>query len=206
MESCCTADTTEAAAPATCPECGRPGRAVERITLKALLRPEALARLEGAAHRFCTTPDCGVVYFGAREVFGREDLAVPVFQKEPPGNRIVCYCFGITEAEIRREIEAGGRSAAAERIAALVKADRCACELRNPQGSCCLGNVAAVARSLAAEREGSRIVSVLHHPEQLLAATGLRLTGELLGWAPGLFTTLRGGAGGAAARRSGLDW
>ncbi len=151
MESCCTVNTTEAEAPATCPECGRPGRTVERITLKALLRPEGLARLEGAAHRFCPTSDCAVAYFGAGELFVREELAVPVFQKEPAGDRTVCYCFGITESDIRREIAAHGRSTASERVSALVKADRCACELRNPQGRCCLGNVASVTRALLAE-------------------------------------------------------
>ena len=57
--------------------------------------------------------------------------------------------------DIRREIAAHGRSTASERITALVKADRCACELRNPQGSCCLGNVASATRSLLAEGLGS---------------------------------------------------
>lgn len=156
MESCCIVETTEAAGSAACPGCGRPGRAVERITLKAVLRPEGLARLEGAAHRFCPTPDCAVVYFGAGEAFDREALAVPVFQKEPGGDRTVCYCFGITESDIRREIAAHGQSTASERVTALVQADRCACELRNPQGSCCLGNVASVERGLLTERLASR--------------------------------------------------
>jgi bacterioferritin-associated ferredoxin len=156
MESCCSINTTEAAARAACPKCGRPGRTVERVTLKALLHSKALARLEGAAHRFCPTPDCPIVYFGSAEIFGREDLAVPVFQKEPAGDRTVCYCFGITESEIRREVAEHGQSTASERVGVLVKMDRCACELRNPQGSCCLGNIAAVMRALLAEDLGSR--------------------------------------------------
>lgn len=95
-------------------------------------------------HRFCPTPDCSVVYFGGDEVFLREDLTVPVFQKEPPGERTVCYCFGITETAIRRELDATGLSSAADRVTALVKAGRCACEVKNPQGSCCLGNLIGV--------------------------------------------------------------
>jgi hypothetical protein len=42
-----------------------------------------------------------------------------------------------------------GSSTAADRITALVKADRCACEVRNPQGTCCLGNVTAAVRIVA---------------------------------------------------------
>lgn len=129
-------------APAVCPSCGGSGRRVGEVTLKALLRPAALARLAAPAHRFCPAPACPVVYFGTAESFGRDDLSVPVFQKEPEGDRIVCYCFAVGEQELR-DRERG--SAAAERIRELVKAGRCACEVRHPQGSCCLGNVAAMA-------------------------------------------------------------
>ena len=147
MESCCTLKADSAPAPTHCPECGRPGRIVERITLKALLRPEALARLSAPEHRFCSTPECPVVYFGHGEVFDRKELSVPVFQKEPAGARTVCYCFGITEQDLRRELVATGRATAFDRITALVKAERCACEVKNPQGSCCLGNLAGASRA-----------------------------------------------------------
>jgi hypothetical protein len=140
-----------AEAPDRCPDCGRVGRKVDRITLKALLRPEALARLKAPEHRFCTSVSCRVVYFGLSEVFRRDDVLVPVFQKEPAGDRTVCYCFAVSEDDIRREVEASGRSTAVERITELVKADRCACEVRNPQGTCCLGNVAAVVKAAQIE-------------------------------------------------------
>lgn len=164
MSECCRLEDAAAEVLGPCPECRRPGRKVERITLKALLRPEALARLSASEHRFCTTPSCRVVYFGRDEVFGREDLLVPVFQKEAAEERTVCYCFAVTEADIRREVERSGRSTASERIGALVKADRCACEVRNPQGTCCLGNVVGLEqaqeeRRRARESEGSPTVS-----------------------------------------------
>lgn len=150
MGSCCSAKPVEAVGATTCPECGEPGHRVERITLKALLRAEALMRLSEAAYRFCPTAACDVVYFASESVFRREDLTVPVFQKEPPGERTVCYCFDETESDLRREIGRAGSSTAAERITALVKADRCACEVRNPQGTCCLGNVSKVVKALTA--------------------------------------------------------
>jgi len=83
-----------------------------------------------------------------------------VFQKETRGARTVCYCFAITEKDIRRELLETGHSSASEHITALVKADRCACEVKNPQGSCCLGNVAETTKELKRARE-EREVS--HH-------------------------------------------
>lgn len=151
MSDCCRVGEPAVEAPDRCPDCGRVGRKLDRITLKALLRPEALARLKPPEHRFCPSVSCRVVYFGRGEVFRREDVLVPVFQKEPTGDRTVCYCFAVSEGDIRREVEASGRSTALERITELVKAERCACEVRNPQGACCLGNVAAVVQAAQIE-------------------------------------------------------
>lgn len=153
-EDCCQIQKA-GAAPGRCPSCRQAGRTVEPITVKALLRPDALARLSAAAHRFCPTPSCPVVYFGDDEAFHRADLAVPVFQKEQPGNRTVCYCFAVSEADLRREIAGTGESTAARRIADHVRAGRCACEIKNPQGSCCLGNVTAAEKALLAEAPGT---------------------------------------------------
>ena len=157
MEDCCTLKRGAPTSPTHCPECGKPGRLVDRITVKAMLRPEALTRLSAPEHRFCPTPECPVVYFGLEEVFDREEIGVPVFQKEPAGERIVCYCFVVSEGDIRREMAEMGRSTAGDRIGALVKAERCACEVKNPQGSCCLGNVAAATKAAKAGRGGERI-------------------------------------------------
>ena len=151
MESCCSANADGAVAVPTCPDCGERGRNVDRITLKALLRPDALMRLMAGAYLFCPTATCEVVYFAPSSIFRRQDVVVPVFQKEPAGERTVCYCFAITESDLRREIDQTAMSTAAERITALVKADRCACEVKNPQGTCCLGNVTTTVNSLLTE-------------------------------------------------------
>ncbi|MGH7318612.1 MAG: putative iron-sulfur cluster-binding metallochaperone [Candidatus Rokuibacteriota bacterium] len=151
MSDCCRVGEPALEAPDRCPECGRVGRKLDRITLKALLRPDALARLSAPEHRFCPSASCRVVYFGLGEIFRREDVLVPIFQREPAGDRIVCYCFAVSEGDIRREVEASGRSTVVERITELVKADRCACEVRNPQGTCCLGNVTAVVKAAQVE-------------------------------------------------------
>ena len=116
MESCCSANASEAVAVPACPDCGERGRNVDRITLKALLRPHPLMRLMAGAYLFCPAATCDVVYFAASSIFRRQAVVVPVFQKEPAGDRIVCYCFGITDSDLRREIDQSATSTAAERI------------------------------------------------------------------------------------------
>lgn len=146
MDTCCSPGEA-AAEPSHCAVCGTKGRRVELVTLKALLRPAALERLTTEDYYFCSSASCTVVYFGPRETFRTNDVLVPVFQKCMEGSRTVCYCLEIGEDEVRSEVEPGGGSASAERIKKLVENERCACELRNPQGSCCLGNVAVIVRS-----------------------------------------------------------
>ncbi|MGH9389518.1 MAG: putative iron-sulfur cluster-binding metallochaperone [Vicinamibacteria bacterium] len=129
-------DCCDPGAPSTralCRSCGAAGRNVEWITVKSLLTARALERADASEYRFCGSPGCDVVYFTERLAFRREDVRVPAFPKEPPGARVVCYCFEIVEGGIDAETES--------RIRAHVSAGRCACEIKNPEGRCCLGNL-----------------------------------------------------------------
>lgn len=127
----------------SCPVSGTKGKPVELQTVKALLTEEALRRVTTSSYRFCPEPTCQVVYFDeAGHTYSRADIRVPVWQKEPFGARMICYCFGENEADIRAEMDATGNSEAAERVRAHIEAGRCACEVRNPRGVCCLGDVA----------------------------------------------------------------
>jgi len=128
------------------------GKPVELLTVKALLTTTALRRCNYVAHRFCSDPSCDVVYFDALgATYAKGDIRVPVWQKEPFGARTICYCFGESEATIHTEMQTTGRSGATERVRAHIAARRCACEVRNPRGACCLGDIAeAVTRVEAA--------------------------------------------------------
>jgi len=124
---------------------------VEVATVKALLTSTALAQFIAGHFHFCAGPACGVVYFSdAGQVFRTDDVRVSVWEKQPPGERTVCYCFGENEAGMRREIEHDGRALAVERVRAHIAAKRCACEVRNPRGACCLGDVMAAVKRLGA--------------------------------------------------------
>lgn len=152
MSECC-CPPPEATSRIACPSCGTRGPVVEATTVKALLVPYALARLNHDTFYFCASPTCDVVYFsGTGMTFSKANLRVPVWQKTTPGARIVCYCFGENEADIQREIEDTGRTAAIERVRAHIADRRCACDVRNPRGACCLGDLTAAVKALAAPR------------------------------------------------------
>ena len=136
-----------------CPVSGWSGKAVERHTVQALLNVPALPRLGAGRYWFCPDPACDVVYFGGDgSRFTTGDVRVRVWQKCAPGDRPICYCFAESEDSIRAEIASHGRSRAVDRVRGEIAAGRCACEVRNPRGVCCLGDlIAAVARAEAAQ-------------------------------------------------------
>lgn len=147
MSDCCRVPAPQRADVELCPVSRTKGEPVELLTIKALLTEPALRRLNTVAHRFCPDPSCEVVYFDAEGAsYVKDDLRVPVWQKEPFGERTVCYCFGESEATICAEMQTTGRSEATERVRAHIAAGRCACEVRNPRGACCLGDVAAAVK------------------------------------------------------------
>jgi len=139
--------------PAKCPACGALGKPVKRITLGALIKPEHRAKIpQRDGFCFCRSASCDVVYFLPKKIlFCKEDLSVRVGLKEPDDQTVpACYCFGWTPEKIQAEIEATGKSTAVDQIKAQVKAGNCFCEITNPQGSCCLGNVnEAVKKAIA---------------------------------------------------------
>lgn len=155
MQECCCPDRTAGSDVGACPACQASGKPVEVLTIKALLTASALQRFEPADYRFCAAPECDLVYFAQDgPAFRTADIRVRIWQKEPPGRRMLCYCFGENEAEMTAEIDRIGHSSAADRIRRHIEARRCACEVRNPKGSCCLGDVMAATDRLRA-RDGS---------------------------------------------------
>src|SRR5260370_17685274 len=106
MSSCSVTNGNRTAQAANCPECDRRGRHVDSITVKALLRPGALARLENVAYSFCPTPGCPVVYFSheAAGVYPQEDLKGRVGLKEADDPLPISSCFVHTPPRARPKI------------------------------------------------------------------------------------------------------
>ncbi len=149
-----------------CPDCGRKAKRVGTSTLRALLKDELARKFlagdrpccnvagngdtdcspvsDAAGWRFCESQDCDVVYFCETDdrAFTKSQLRVAVGIKEKTGQRPLCYCFGHSIASIKEELRTKGRSDAPDDIRAKMKDPGCRCEVENPSGSCCLGNVA----------------------------------------------------------------
>ena len=160
MEDCCSPDSRNDEAintgsplipaarrvEALCPHCGQKGKTIPGQTVRANLSV-SLKQVEARMYYFCRTEHCPVVYFTAngKSIFTTDQLRERVYQKEP-GNfeTKVCYCFDHKVGEIQNGSPAE-RSLIIEDINAGIAAGQCACDLRNPQGSCCLGNVLKLA-------------------------------------------------------------
>jgi len=126
---------------AFCPECGKQGKPVQKITPEGLLKE--LGKIQNQSYWFCATRNCYVVYFSldGSSRFHKEDLKVRVGIKETEDPIPLCYCFGWDYKRVQDEIRQIGKSTAVESITKEVKAGNCFCERSNPQSTCCLGNV-----------------------------------------------------------------
>ncbi|MDZ7291543.1 MAG: (2Fe-2S)-binding protein [candidate division KSB1 bacterium] len=149
-ESCClVTEKTPTPARAECPVSGTLSRKIQRRTLEHLLKPEKRGFLQDVQYYYCKEPTCNVVYFSNENVplFTTEDLAVKVFVKDQGDDVPVCYCFNWTRGRLKQQIKETGHSTAALEIAREIKAGHCACDVKNPKGECCLGDVNAFVKA-----------------------------------------------------------
>ncbi len=128
---------------------------MDLVTLKALLSVP-LTEIRYADYLFCRMPDCPIVYFSAsaEQVFSESALRDMVYQK-PSGDEgvFVCYCFRHTAGSVKAErVESAGGDAV-QAVTAGIQRGLCACEIRNPQGSCCLGNRTGVTAESVTQRK-----------------------------------------------------
>lgn len=150
----------------SCPDCGSRSKQVKFVTVKSLVRHLPFG-MPSTQYYFCETASCDIVYFpwdAKAPSFRRDDLLVRVALNESDVTLPLCYCFGISRKQIWDEIRQSGKSMAVERIRAEVKSGRCACEVKNPSGTCCLGNV------VRAAQEGLKVAkrtSLVNSGEQL---------------------------------------
>ncbi len=147
MGGCCDGPKCEVPGPKaegrpSCPRCGAVGRVVGDQTIEAILRPGLVTMLLEVERRFCRAPTCDVLYYGADGRFaGKGAAAVRVDIKESADPVPLSYCLGFSRADVRKEIAETGNCTIPSRITSEVRAGRCACEVKNPSGACCLGDV-----------------------------------------------------------------
>lgn len=133
----------------SCPRCDGQNHAIDRITLEAQTRRgrlDAIPQHERDGWRLCTSKPCEVVYFRGEEVVVLGETRAVPFHKSADSERLVCFCFEHSVAELEADVAANGTSTIQASIKAACKAGQDDCERKNPQGRCCLGNVGQVVK------------------------------------------------------------
>lgn len=155
MEDCCVIEPSRVATTAglLCPQNGLKGRKVKPLTVRSLIAETRKGEVQDdVLYGYCAAPECDVVYFDeAGWTVRKQDLKIRVGVKETEDPIPVCYCFGYTRADIHNGIRETGTTTIPPKIRAEVKAGRCACETKNPSGSCCLGDVERAVKEVRAE-------------------------------------------------------
>ncbi len=145
IEHCCSTVKGEACfgrtgKPGTCPSCDKRGKPVTVLTIKSLVQNHTRVPAR-TSYWFCRTANCEIVYFSCEGVFRKLDLKVRVGIKETADPIPLCYCFHYSREDIFKDIESKGRTAILQQIKAEVQSGFCACEVKNPSGACCLGDI-----------------------------------------------------------------
>ena len=145
MSGCCSTTKDGACSlptskPEICPSCGKKGKLVAVLTVKSLVRDHKRVPAS-VSYSFCRTVDCEVVYFSDQAVFTKPDVKVRVGIKETADPIQLCYCFDYSREDIRQDIEVAGKTSVLEEIKTEVQGGFCACEVKNPSGACCLGDI-----------------------------------------------------------------
>jgi copper chaperone CopZ len=209
-----------------CPACGKKGKRVGTVTIRALLKEEYAseaglgppARCEppgdagsgcqplagDTGWRFCDSAECDVVYFAEDhdETFTRHHLRVAVGVKEKTGERPLCYCFGHSVASIQQELRTKGRSDALEDIRAKMQDPGCRCEVTNPSGACCLGSVAKGIQIAKAELGESVLTTPSGNKAETITKIGTLLSAVMASsccWLPLLLLAVGVSGAGIAA-------
>lgn len=159
MDCCCSGVRMTKETPQnTCQSCGEIGRVVARQTVAHHVKCEKLNQVKSDEYKFCSSPKCPTVYYSeSGESFAVDDVRELVAQKTCGDNRPLCYCFGFTESFARQEIIQNGECSVPVQVARFIKEKLCACEIRNPAGACCLGEINRTVKRLLRELQKAEV-------------------------------------------------
>jgi hypothetical protein len=153
MDCCCSGANTSKETPQNaCGGCDETGRDVSRQTVVHHVKSEKLFSVGDEEYKFCSSQNCAVVYYAVSgQTFMIDDARELVTSKTTGDARPLCYCFGFTEGFARQEIARTGESSVSKQVSRFIKEKLCSCEIRNPSGVCCLGEINKILKHLAAE-------------------------------------------------------
>lgn len=144
--NCCNVEHKNKDTTFVCPRCQEGGILVNLATPENLLKESVKTQLRlNHVYKFCKNSSCSISYFteDKSHYFAVEDLKEKATLKDKGMDVKVCYCFGHTRQSVLSELQSAQKSTVIENIKLNMKNPGCFCEVSNPQGGCCLGNVAA---------------------------------------------------------------
>lgn len=133
-----------------CPETGTHGKKVDNATIKSMMC-ESLREMRDETYYFCDIEDCDIVYFSASgsHIIKTDAVRETVYQKAPENPQTkICYCFQYTVSDVQQAVANHREDGILDDINLGIQEGQCACDWRNPQGSCCLGNVRQLVHKL----------------------------------------------------------
>ena len=156
----------------TCPTCCTKGRPIGTVTVESLAQGSVLKGLHKRdGFSYCPAAECPVAWFHPEtgQIVEKSELKVLIGMKETTGQRPICYCFGHDAAEFEADIQHKGHSNLPAEIAAKCKQGLDRCAEKNPQGSCCLGNVNRIIQTARKEADptmnGSNPFAIAPEPD-----------------------------------------
>lgn len=134
-DCCCSSSSCDNALPKKhrCPANGQAYSEVSVRTIAHHIKDAWTWQPTGQRYFFCDDPACEVVYFSEDgSTILESQLRTRVGAKDPSGNGLLCYCFGVTKDDFR------ANPATKDFVIAQTKAGLCSCDTSNPSGRCCL--------------------------------------------------------------------
>lgn len=135
MNSCCSSDKSINKFPRkqSCPVNHQDYILVPLKTVLHHIKDSWKANLKEQGYYYCNDPECDVVYFGADgATIKKSELRTKIYNKEKDNDLLVCYCFGISQADAKNNSEIK------DFVVQQTKLGNCSCETSNPSGRCCL--------------------------------------------------------------------
>ena len=130
--------------PANCPECNKSGKTVNPITIKSQVLKEKKETIKSDmdAFCFCTSPECGVVYYAndGSEIFYEADIKSKVTIKNDDPSTPLCYCHKYKKADALADMKELEPKALVKKIRAMIDGEKF-CQKANPKGSCCTADI-----------------------------------------------------------------
>jgi hypothetical protein len=135
MSDCCSSSKKVSQSPKrhVCPENNKQFIAVPYSTVLHHVKDPWKLTPKEQAYYFCDDPDCDVVYFGYdNSIIRKDQLCTKIGIKESSGDALVCYCFGVSNSEAKKDDQAKAF------VIEQTKQSLCSCSTYNPSGRCCL--------------------------------------------------------------------